>query len=123
MAEITRQLMRRVTGQLAHRWRRPPLTPAELVALRPRRILVVRQHNQMGDMVCATPCFRALRETWPEARTALVTAPVNRQVVDHNPHLDRILLFDRKLWRRPAALRAFLAEVRGFGASTASRSR
>lgn len=119
MAEITRQLKRRVTGQLAHRWRRPPLTPAELLALRPRRILVVRQHNQMGDMVCATPCFRALRETWPEARTALVTAPVNRQVVDHNPHLDRILLFDQKLWRRPAALRAFLAEVRGFGAELA----
>ncbi len=102
------------TGALASLWRREPLTPPQLLALRPARILVVRQHNQMGDMVCATPCFRALRETWPAAEIALVTAPVNAGVVRHNPHLDRILLFEQRLWRRPAALRRFVGELRGF---------
>jgi ADP-heptose:LPS heptosyltransferase len=102
------------TGFLASLWRREPLTPCQLLALRPARILVVRQHNQMGDMVCATPCFRALRETWPAATIALVTAPVNAEVVRHNPHLDRLFLFEQRLWRRPLALRRFLSEVRGF---------
>lgn len=107
------------TARLAALWRREPLTPAELLALRPARILVVRQHNQMGDMVCATPCFRALRETWPAARIALVTAPVNAGVVRHNPHLDRIFLFEQRLWSRPLALRRFLADIRGYDADLA----
>jgi ADP-heptose:LPS heptosyltransferase len=102
------------TGLLAACWRREPLAPSQLLALRPARILVVRQHNQMGDMVCATPCFRALRETWPAATIALVTAPVNAEVVRHNPHLDRLFLFEQRLWRRPLALRRFVNDVRGF---------
>ena len=76
----------------------------------------MRQHNQMGDMVCATPSFRAIKETWPAAEVALVTAPVNREVVAHNPHLDRIFLFEQGLWRRPLALQRFLRDLRGFGA-------
>jgi ADP-heptose:LPS heptosyltransferase len=103
-----------VTANLASFWRREPLTPAQLLGLWPARILVVRQHNQMGDMVCATPCFRALRETWPAAEIALVTAPVNAGVVRHNPHLDRLFLFEQRLWQRPLALRRFVGEVRGF---------
>ena len=112
-------LKRELTGRLASLWRRPSLTVDELRALRPRRILLVRQHNQMGDMVCATPCFRAVRETWPGAETALVTAPVNREVVAHNPHLDRILLFEQRLWRSPRDLGRFLHELRGFDADLA----
>jgi len=116
---VNRDLKRRLAAGAARRWRRPPLSAGELLALRPRRILLVRQHNQMGDMVCATPCFRAVRETWPAAETALVTAPVNRQVVANNPHLDRLFLFEQRLWRRPVALARFLRELRGFGAELA----
>jgi ADP-heptose:LPS heptosyltransferase len=119
MASTTRWLKRTLLGRLARRWAREPLTVAGLADLRPRRILVVRQHNQMGDMVCATPCFRAIRERWPAAEIALVTAPVNSQVVAHNPHLDRVLLFEQRLWRDPRALRRFLGDLRGFGAELA----
>ncbi|MEZ4387419.1 MAG: glycosyltransferase family 9 protein [Candidatus Krumholzibacteriia bacterium] len=112
-------LKRVLTGAFARLWRRPALTPAALLALRPRRILLVRQHNQMGDMVCATPCFRAVRETWPAAEIALVTAPVNQQVVAHNPHLDRLFLFEQRLWRRPFALGRFLGGLRRFDADLA----
>lgn len=112
-------LKRSITGLAARLWRRPSLTPARLRALRPRRILLVRQHNQMGDMVCATPVFRAIRQAWPGAEIALVTAPVNRDVVAHNPHLDRVLVFEQRLWRRPLALWRFLRALRAFGADLA----
>ncbi len=119
MAAFTRRLKRRLTGRLARRWARPALSADHLLALRPRRILVVRQHNQMGDMVCATPCFRALHQAWPQAEIALVTAPVNRQVVAHHPHLHRVFLFEQRLWRRPLALRAFLDGIRAWDAELA----
>ncbi|MFN2370444.1 MAG: glycosyltransferase family 9 protein, partial [Candidatus Krumholzibacteriia bacterium] len=107
-----RRLKNRLACLAARPLRRPRLTAAQLLALRPQRILVVRQQNQMGDMVCATPALRAIRETWPAARITLVTAPVNVQVVRHNPLLDRVLTFAQAYWRRPAALLRFLREVR-----------
>lgn len=94
--------------------RRPSLRPEQLLAMKPARILVVRQQNQMGDMVCATPVFRALAETFPQARIALVTAPVNREVVQHNPHLDEVFTFDQKMWRNPVRFLKFLGRLRGF---------
>ncbi len=113
-SSITRRLKRRATALAARLFRRPALSPEELPRLQPAAILVVRQHNQMGDMVCATPVFRALRETYPGARIGLVTAPVNRGVVENNPHLDALFTFDQKMWRNPARLFSFLGEIRRF---------
>lgn len=95
--------------------RRERLSAAELTALRPARILVVRQHNQMGDMVCATPALRAIAETWPDARVALVVSPGNVEVVRNSPHLARVLVYRRPLRRLPA----FLVELRGWKADLA----
>ncbi len=99
--------------------RRPHLKPEQLLFMQPGRILVVRQQNQMGDMVCATPVFRALRETFPDARIALVTSPVNMAVVRHNPHLDQVFTFDQKMWRNPFRLLPFLMELRSYRADVA----
>ena len=87
---------------------------------RPRRIVIVRQHNQMGDMLCATPAFRAIRRAFPGSELMLVTAPINDGVVRGNPDLERILLFDkvavRSSWR---ALRDFVRQLRDFDADVA----
>ncbi len=112
-------MKRFLTATAARAVRRERLTSEQLLALRPRALLIVRQQNQMGDMVCATPVFRALREAYPEARIGLITAPVNREVVQHNPHLDQVFTFEQKLWRRPAELRRFLSRIRNFDADLA----
>lgn len=104
---------------LAGLWRKPRLGAEELLRLQPETVLLVRQHNQMGDMICATPVLRALRETFPAAVIILVTAPVNVEVVRHNPHVDRILVFDQKLWHRPWRLFAFLQDLRRLRAEVA----
>ena len=114
-----RTLKRQMSSLMARLARRPALTPAELLALKPRRILIVRQHNQMGDMVCATPALRAIKESFPGAQLVLVTAPVNEEVVRHNPHLDHVVTFDRKMWRRPAVFFRFLGRLRNFRADVA----
>ena len=33
----------------------------------PKKILVVRQHNQFGDMLASVSLFRAIKEKFPEA--------------------------------------------------------
>ncbi len=111
---IRKGIKRGVSGALARLCRRRPVTPDQLFADPPRRILVVRQHNQMGDMVCATPALRALRQSFPRAEIALVCAPVNRDVVLHNPHLDRVLVFDKRACTHPLPLLRFIGELRRF---------
>ncbi len=112
-------MKRWLSKTMARLVKRPPLTVEGLHSLEPARILVVRQQNQMGDMVCATPVFRALRESFPGAEIALVTAPVNSGVVLNNPHLDQVFTFEQKMWRNPFRLVRFVGRLRSFDAELA----
>ncbi len=111
---IRKSIKRTVSGLIARLWRRPRLSAHAVRALRPTRILIVRQQNQMGDMVCATPALRAIREQYPEAEIGLICAPVNRDVVLHNPHLDRLFIFSKRDCTRPGPLLAFIRALRTF---------
>ncbi len=94
---------------------RPRRSLKEIVAEKPGRILIVRQHNQMGDMLCAVPAIRAIAETFSGARLAIVTAPVNDGVVRGNPYLEKVFLFDKvSLRRSPARAMHFLRSLRAF---------
>lgn len=100
-----RGLMRFVGGFLRAR----PLTPDEFRALRFERILVVRQHNQMGDMMLATPALRAIRATYPRATIGIVTSTLNRGVLANSPFVDRVFTYDK---RRPGSHLAMLRALR-----------
>ena len=60
-----------------------------------RRILVIRQHNQLGDMLCAVPLFRALRRTYPDAHIALLSRPLNSEILRGSSVLDEIIVYDK----------------------------
>lgn len=80
---------------------------------RVRQVLVVRPHNQMGDMLLGTPLFGALRQALPEARTTLVASPDNWEVMVAHPDVDELLVFDKKRFqRRPAEALAFWRSLR-----------
>ena len=61
-----------------------------------KNILIIRQHNQLGDMLCSTPLFRALREKFPNSYITLVSGAVNTNVVLDNPFLDEIIEYNNK---------------------------
>ena len=89
--------------------RAPRMTPEEFRAQRFERILVVRQHNQMGDMMLATPALRAIRETYPHATIGIVTSTLNRGVLANSPFVDRVFTYDK---RRPGSHLAMLRALR-----------
>ncbi len=62
----------------------------------PEKILVVRQHNQLGDLLAGVSLFRALKETYPGSNITLVLSPVNYPGMVNNKLLDRIFVFDKK---------------------------
>jgi ADP-heptose:LPS heptosyltransferase len=60
------------------------------------KILVIRQHNQMGDMLLAIPAFRAIRQTHPESRIGVISSTLNSGVLVNNPYVDRLFLYDKR---------------------------
>ncbi len=67
----------------------------------PKNILVVRQHNQFGDMLASVSLFRALKETYPSASITLLASPENYFAVDKNKYIDRVFVFDKKKLANP----------------------
>lgn len=59
------------------------------------RILVTRT-DRIGDLVLTTPLFKALREKFPKAWIAAVVFLEHREIVEGNPYLDEVILYDKK---------------------------
>jgi len=62
----------------------------------PSRILIIRQHNQFGDLLASISLFRAVKETFPESELNVVTSPANYIALDSNKYIDRNFIFDKK---------------------------
>lgn len=83
------------------------------------RILVIRRDN-IGDLVCTTPLFAALRSRYPQAHVAALVNSYNAAVLDHNPHVDAVHAYTKLKHRRAgqsvlgvlAARLAMLARLR-----------
>lgn len=67
-----------------------------------KNILIVRQHNQLGDMLCSVPLFEALRTRFPEVGITLVASPMNYQILfnDINPFIDNVLVYEKSSLRK-----------------------
>jgi len=74
-------------------------------------ILIIRMSG-IGDVLWTTPMLRSLRSAYPRARIAYVARPASAQVLEHNPHIDEVLLFEQKslFWQA-----GFLARLRREG--------
>src|SRR3954464_6868254 len=59
------------------------------------RILLVRL-RQIGDVVFTTPAVHALRRRFPDAHLAYLVEPAAAPIVEHNPHLDRVIIAPRQ---------------------------
>jgi ADP-heptose:LPS heptosyltransferase len=68
-------------------------------------ILVVRRDN-IGDLVCTTPLFAALRSRYPDARIDALANSYNAPVLAGNPHINRVHAY-RKLKHLGGLLSSF----------------
>lgn len=81
-----------------------------------RRIGVLKLKH-IGDVLLATPCFRALRHAFPQAELHAIVNDESAPILAHHPLLAALHVFPRQAikagWRkRLAAERAFLRGIR-----------
>lgn len=62
-----------------------------------RRILIIRQHDDLKDLMLTTPVFRALRQRYPEAYIAVLAREDFAPVLLNNVYLDEVVSFDKTL--------------------------
>lgn len=73
----------------------PTSLPLSLI----KRILIVKQHDQLGDLLVATPAIRAVRKKFPKAYIAVVVREYTAPMMWDNPHVDTVMVFYENLKR------------------------
>lgn len=61
-----------------------------------KKVLIVRQHNQFGDLLASVSIFRAFKEKYPGCNITLLVSPANHYAVSKNKYLDNVFIFDKK---------------------------
>jgi heptosyltransferase II len=59
-----------------------------------KKILLART-DRLGDVVLTTPAIKAVRDAYPDAYIAMVVRPYTQQVVQGNPYLDEVIVYDK----------------------------
>jgi heptosyltransferase-1 len=88
----------------------------KLLQTPPTNVLLVRL-SARGDIVFSSPMVRAFRRTFPEARITWLAESHTKNLIEHHPELDEVLVWDRSTWKRLARERKFITlfrEVKAF---------
>ena len=65
-------------------------------------ILVIRQHNQIGDMLCSLSLYAALKKKYSASEITLVASKTNYEIpfYEINPFISRVLIIDRSTFQK-----------------------
>lgn len=74
-----------------------------------KKILVIKLRH-IGDVLLATPVFRALKETFPNAHITSIVNSGTEDVLRGNPLIDEILVMDRSI-KRLSPIRRYAKEI------------
>lgn len=84
--------------------------PADSVPRNPKRIIVA-QMGRLGDMVCTTPVFRALKKSYPECEVLVAGAPGNAGVLADYANINGYYPYSGNGWKLIKVLRAAKADA------------
>ena len=59
------------------------------------RVIVVIQGAQLGDMICTTPVFHAIKVKFPEVKLIVVGNGINKCILEGNSNIDEYLVYDQ----------------------------
>lgn len=110
---IVKRAVRSLFGRLGGRNRRaytriPPLEAGSL-----KKIIVIRQHNQFGDVLCTVPLLRALVTKFNPEELVVVVSPQNIDALANCPYATSLINYDKlAFYRSPSLFLDFLKKLR-----------
>lgn len=89
-------------------WLRKLPSPSSLK--KPKRIILVRL-DHIGDVLFVTPAIRTLKRGYPEAKLSFLGGSWAKEILEKNPWLDEIIVFDAPWIKEGRMLRLGLREI------------
>lgn len=78
-----------------------------------KRIIVIRQHNQFGDVLCTVPLLRSLQLKLKPDELSVVVSPQNIDAMTGCRHATSLLNYDKLLfYRKPSLFLKFAKDLR-----------
>ncbi|MFZ1517764.1 MAG: glycosyltransferase family 9 protein [Ignavibacteriaceae bacterium] len=77
-----------------------------------KNILIIRQHNQLGDMLAGVSLFRAIKEKYRDSHLTLLSSIENYFGVIKNKYIDELIVFDKSKMFKPVNLFFFVKRIR-----------
>jgi heptosyltransferase-2 len=77
----------------------------------PKRILII-QTAFLGDVILSTPLIKALRELFPDSFISFLLIPETKKVLENNPHLNEILIYDKRSEKGPICFFRMVSRIR-----------
>lgn len=78
----------------------------------PKSFIIIRQHNQLGDLLSGVSVFRAIKETYPDCKITLIVSPSNYPGLVKNKFVDRVFIYDKKKIYNPSYFMKFIKVLR-----------
>ena len=82
--------------------------------MNPQKILII-QTAFLGDVVLTTPLIKAIRKKYPHSKIFFLLIPQTEGLLQNNPHLDGIIVYDKK--NKEKGVSSFLALAKKIRAS------
>jgi len=73
--------------------------------------IAVVQLAQLGDIVCTTPMFRAVKNKYPDSRITVVGSAINKEVLAHNKDVNHYIQFNGDIESAAAMIRGTSIDV------------
>lgn len=73
---------------------RPPVRPGTFEAGKVKKVLLIRR-NGIGDMICALPLIRQIRNSWPHVRLDMLCSESNARLLTDHKLVDQIYVYRR----------------------------
>ncbi len=83
----------------------------KLLKVPPTNVLLVRL-SARGDIVFSSPMVRAFRRTFPDARITWLAESHTKNLIEHHPELDEVLVWNRNAWKKLVKERKFITLFR-----------
>jgi len=82
--------------------------------MNPQKILII-QTAFLGDVVLSTPLIRAVKKKYQHSKIFFLLIPQSKELLQNNPHLDGIIVYDKK--DKEKGVLSFIALARKIRAS------
>lgn len=61
----------------------------------PKRILIIRQDNRIGNLIFSTPFLALVKKKWPSAQVDLLVGRLFPELLSGNPDIDNIIVYNQ----------------------------